>query len=127
MKRENIAITPATPEDIGDMQDLFHKMFEIFHVDQNIEYPYTEDGRRYLESCIDNQIALVAKDNELMVGFLTGGIEDTLPFKTYRLQGHLHNLFILQTYRRQGIGHFQPVGQDFFLPTRTSSKLVLHF
>ncbi|MCP4166326.1 MAG: GNAT family N-acetyltransferase [Chloroflexi bacterium] len=27
-----------------------------------------------------------------------------MPFKTYRQHGHIHNLFVLQEYRGQGIG-----------------------
>ena len=79
-------------------------MFEIYHVDQDIEYPYTNSGICYLQNCIDHQIAWVAKDGEKTVGFLTGAIEDAMPFKTYQQQGHIHNLFVLEAYRGQGIG-----------------------
>jgi ribosomal protein S18 acetylase RimI-like enzyme len=104
MTSNKIEIIPASRADIGDIQHLFRKMFEIYHVDQDINYPYTENGLSYLQDCIDRQIALVAKDGERTVGFLTGGIEDTLPFKTYRQHGHLHNLFVLEEYRGHGIG-----------------------
>lgn len=79
-------------------------MFELYHVDQNIEYPSTDSGIHYLQHCIEHQIAIVAKENGRVVGFLTGAIEDALPFKTYHQQGHLHNLFVLDTYRGHGIG-----------------------
>jgi ribosomal protein S18 acetylase RimI-like enzyme len=54
---------------------------------------------------------LVAKDNERTIGILTGGIEDAAPFKTYQQHGHIHNLFVLEEYRGQGIG----------------KRLILHF
>ena len=104
MDTESIDITRASRDDFSDIQRLFRKMFEIFHVDQNIEYTYTGNGISYLRNCIDHRIALVAKDNERTVGFLTGGIEDAPPFKTYRQHGHIHNLFVLEEYRGQGIG-----------------------
>ena len=104
MVPKNIEIAPASSNDISDIQHLFRKMFEIYHVDQDIEYPYTDSGISYVQNCIDHQIALIAKDVERTVGFLTGAIEDTLPFKTYRQHGHLHNLFVLEEYRGQGIG-----------------------
>ena len=104
MVPKNIEIAPASSNDISDIQHLFRKMFEIYHVDQDIEYPYTDSGISYLHNCVDHQIALVAKDVERTVGFLTGAIEHTLPFKTYRQHGHLHNLFVLEEYRGQGIG-----------------------
>ena len=104
MTPRSVAISPAAGYDIGDIQLLFRKMFEIYHVDQNIDYPYTESGISYLVHCIQHQIALIAKDNGVTVGFITGGIEDALPFKTYQQHGHIHNLFVLEAYRRQGIG-----------------------
>ena len=104
MVTENIETTPATRNDFSDIQHLFRKMFEIYHVDQDIGYPYTDSGIRYLKNCIDHRIALVAKDGERTIGFLTGGIEDAAPFKTYQQHGHIHNLFVLAEYRGQGIG-----------------------
>jgi ribosomal protein S18 acetylase RimI-like enzyme len=104
MVTENIEIVPATMRDFGDMQQMFRKMFELYHVDQDIEYPYTDAGISYLKNCIDRRIALVAKDKKRTVGFLTGGIGDAAPFKTYQQQGHIHNLFVLDEYRGQGIG-----------------------
>jgi len=104
MNTEKIEIVSATRNDVGAIQHLFHKMFEIYHVDQDVEYPYTESGIRYLENCIDHGIALVAKDEGRIIGFLTGGIEETMAFKTYRQHGHIHNLFVLEEYRGQGLG-----------------------
>jgi len=104
MATKPIKIFQASNSDLSIIQALFYKMFEIFYVDQNIDYPYTEDGIQYLKNCIEHQIALVAKDGDTIIAFLTGGIEDAMPFKTYKQHGHLHNLFVLEDYRRQGIG-----------------------
>jgi len=104
MATELVRIFRASNSDLSIIQALFHKMFEIFHVDQNINYPYTEDGIQYLKNCIEHQIALVAKDGDTIIAFLTGGIEAPLSFKTYKQHGHLHNLFVLETYRGRGIG-----------------------
>ena len=99
-----IKIVSATGDDMSAIQHLFREMFEIYHVDQNVEYPYTESGLSYLTNCIDQGIALVAKDDNQVIGFLTGGIEDAMAFKTYRQHGHIHNLFVLEEYRGQGLG-----------------------
>lgn len=104
MNIENYAISRASLTDLSNMQDLFRQMFEIFHVDQDIDYPYTEHGINYLKNCIEQEIALVANDGETTIAFLTGGIEEAMPFKTYKYHGHLHNLFVLESYRGQGIG-----------------------
>ena len=104
MDLEHIAIEQATSSDMSDIQYLFRKMFEIYHVDQNIEYPYTEDGINYLKNCIQHQIALIAKHNDTTIGFVTGEIENALPFKSYHQQGHIHNLYVMDEYRNRGIG-----------------------
>ena len=101
---QNIEITIASKRDLSEIQYLFRKMFELSHIDQNIEYPYTDQGIYYLQQCREHHMAFVAKDTGNVVGFLTGAIEDALPFKTYQQQGHLHNLFVLDAYRGQGIG-----------------------
>lgn len=104
MGPENIRIDQATIDDIGDIQFLFRKMFVIYHIDQNIEYPYTDSGISYLKNCIEDQFALTAKGKARTIGFLTGGIEDALPFKTFQQLGHIHNLFVLEEFRGRGIG-----------------------
>ena len=101
---KKVAIVPAATGEISDIQQLFRQMFEIYHVDQDVNYPYSDSGISYLENCVDHGIALVAKDEGEIIGFLTGGIEHAMPFKTYRQHGHIHNLFILKEYRGQGIG-----------------------
>lgn len=101
---KKIEIVSATKDDMRAVQHLFRQMFEIYPIDQDIEHPYSESGVNYLENCIDHRIALVAKDEDKIIGFLTGGIEATMPFKTYRQHGHIHNLFIVKDYRRHGIG-----------------------
>lgn len=105
MRMKQAEIVSATRGELHDIQHLFRRMFEIYHIDQDVEYPYTESGIGYLKGCIQDGIALAAKDEDRVIGFLTGGIEDAMPFKTYRQHGHIHNLFILQEYRGQGIGN----------------------
>lgn len=97
-------IRVATEGDFEKIQYLFKKMFEIYSEDQNIDYPYTNSGIDYLHNCINNGLALVARRGTEVIGFLTGGIEDALPFKTYQKQARIHDLFISKTFRGQHIG-----------------------
>ena len=94
----------ATKGDFEKIQYLFKKMFVLYSEDQNIDYPYTKKGIDYLHNCIDNGMALVARDGKEVIGFITGGVENALPFKTYQKQAYIHNLFVLEEFRRQGIG-----------------------
>ena len=104
MMTQNIEIAQASKKDFHDIQHLFRKMFEIYHEDQNVEYPYTDHGISYVQQCIAQNMAFVAKDGGKVIGFIIGEIEKALPFKTYKTIGHLHNLFVGEGYRGQGIG-----------------------
>ena len=99
-----IHIEKAKSEDFNTIQILFGKMFEIFHVDQDVNWPFTKSGIDYLNNCINNKIALVAKDKNNVVGFATGGISETMPFQTYKYKAYLENLFVLSEYRNSNIG-----------------------
>jgi GNAT superfamily N-acetyltransferase len=100
----SLTIRDATLGDFQDIQLLFRKMFDIFYEDQDIEYPYKESGKRYLEERIKHGIAIVVMIDNKVVGFLTGSIEQSLDFKTYEKYGFIHNMFILEEFRSTGIG-----------------------
>ena len=99
-----IHIEKAKSEDFNSIQILFGKMFEIFHIDQDVNWPFTKSGIDYLNNSINNKIALVAKDENKIVGFATGGISETMPFQTYKNKAYLENLFVLSEYRNTNIG-----------------------
>ena len=100
----NITIENATREDFEMMQMMFRRMFDIFSEDQDVEYPYKENGERYLKERIEQGIALVAKLDNSCIGFLTGSIEKALDFKVYDKYGFIHNMFVSEEYREMGIG-----------------------
>ena len=79
-------------------------MFDIFHKDQDVEYPYTMSGERYLKERINEGFAIVAKHNNSVVGFLTGSIELALEFKLYEKYGFIHNMLVQDEFRNEGIG-----------------------
>jgi ribosomal protein S18 acetylase RimI-like enzyme len=102
--RSNCVICAATQDDFEDIQYLFKKLFEIHSVDQNVDYHYTEPGIDYLHRSIDNGITLVAKCGKAVVGFISGGTVDALPFKSFRKQALIRDLFVSNEFRRQGLG-----------------------
>lgn len=100
----DIAIENACMDDLKSIQLLFRKMFDIFHEDQDVEYPFSESGERYLKERIEEGFAIVAKHNNCVIGFLTGSIEPALDFKLYENYGFIQNMFIIDEFRDAGIG-----------------------
>ncbi len=99
-----IVIDKARTEDFESIQKLFRMMFDIYPENQDVGYPFTESGVNYLKGRIENGFVLAARDDKTIVGFLAGSIEDAIDFKTYRQYGFIQNMFILEDYRRKGIG-----------------------
>jgi len=100
----DIAIQNASLDDFQDLQLLFREMFDIFREDQDVEYPYKASGEQYLKERINEGFAIVAKHNNCVVGFLTGSIEPALEFKLYEKYGFIHNMFVQDEFRNEGIG-----------------------
>lgn len=101
---KDIMILKADKNDFADIQILFRKMFDIFSEDQDVEYPYTESGINYIKNKIDTGTAIVAKKEGKVVGFLAFSIQKALDFKTYDKCGFLENMYVLEEYRKNGIG-----------------------
>lgn len=102
--KENIIIQKAVERDFTEIQELFRRMFDIFYEDQDVEYPYTENGINYLQKRIDSGFAFVARVDGKIVGFLTGTIQNAIDFKTYKKYGFIENMYIKEENRKSGIG-----------------------
>jgi GNAT superfamily N-acetyltransferase len=100
----DIMIITAKPGDVEQLQCLFKKMFEIYCFEQDVNYPYSEHGTDYLKDRISTGMCITAQAHGKIIGFVTGSISDTLPFKTYRKHGFIENVFIEEEYRNRGIG-----------------------
>ena len=97
-------IDKCSQEDFGDLQKLFLDMFKNFPVDQNINYPTTDQGIAYLNERIKNGISFSAKYNQQLVGFIFGSIQKAIPFKTYDKFGFIENLMVNKEFQHQEIG-----------------------
>lgn len=100
----SILVHRAIDKDFGEIQILFRKMFDIFSENQNVEYPYTENGINYLKDTIEKGFAFVAKEDDKVIGFLTSSIQEAIDFKTYENYGFIENMYVLDEYRKKGVG-----------------------
>lgn len=107
IKIKNIIIRKATLEDLNSIQNLNNNLFELeyknFDDTLKLGWPFEEDGRKYFEDMINNEIVFVAVDNESIVGYLAGSICEQISYITETF-AELDNMCIDDDYRRFGIG-----------------------
>lgn len=102
-----LTIKKATIEDLNTIQDLNNKLFELeynnFDPSLKIGWPYEIAGEEYFKDLIENQIIYLAIMNNEIVGYLAGSIHVEYSYNTNSL-AELDNMFILEEYRKYGIG-----------------------
>lgn len=102
----NVIIRRAKIEDLFKIKELNKKLFELekelFDPDLNVREVCNSDINDYLIDMIENKIVFLAiVDNEI-IGYLTGSIESDNYDKS--IFARLKNIFILENYRKYGIG-----------------------
>ena len=100
-------IKKATIEDLETIQDLNNKLFELeynnFNPSLKIGWPYEIAGEEYFKDLIENQIIYLALADNDIVGYLAGSIHVEYSYNTTSI-AELDNMFILEEYRKYGIG-----------------------
>lgn len=100
-------IKKATIEDLNTIQDLNNKLFELeynnFDPTLKIGWPYEIAGEEYFKDLIENQIIYIALIDKEIVGYLAGSIHVENSYNTTSI-AELDNMFILEEYRKYGIG-----------------------
>lgn len=100
-------IRKAKKEDILFILKLIEKMVD-YHCDiDKIYKPYKEykDLEKYLKSLINikNSVLIVVENENKIIGFLEGGIEDTSNEMNFDKIGIIDNIFIEEKFRNKGI------------------------
>lgn len=100
-------IKKATIDDLNTIQELNNKLFELeynnFDPSLKIGWPYEIAGEEYFKDLIENQIIYLAIMNKEIVGYLAGSIHVENSYNTTSI-AELDNMFILEEYRKYGIG-----------------------
>ncbi len=104
-------IIKATTEDIPLLANFGKKLTKL-HFDFDPDY-YTFDESGFGPAFSDwlrNQIGiqssiiLVAKENNQVIGFLSGFVKYLFPWYVIKRVGHISFMFIDENYRRKGVG-----------------------
>lgn len=104
-------IREANPADIP-LLVLFGQKLTKMHLDFDPEY-YTFDEKEFpsafanwIRSQIDlpSSIVVVAKENDEIVGFLSGFVKYLFPWFNIKKVGHVSFMFIDEKYRGKGVG-----------------------
>ena len=66
--------TSPNIDDLECILNLFHKTLLIFNKDQDVNYPYTNNGVNYLKTRISDGFCFVAELNNDVIGFVTGAL-----------------------------------------------------
>lgn len=104
---DNIIIRRATIEDLEIIQNLNNNLFDLEKENYDptliINWPLTEEGRKYFEDLITNDYVVLAVAEDVIVGYLAGTIEEKGSYEEIQY-GEINNMFIDDNYRGYGIG-----------------------
>lgn len=103
----NIFIKKATIENLEDILKLNNQLFELeynnFDSSLKVGWPFEKEGIEYFSDMLNNHIVFIALVDNVIVGYLAGSINVQLPY-VEKLVAELENMFILEDYRKYGIG-----------------------
>jgi len=105
-----VVIREAKIEDLEGIVHLNTALFlHDYEFDKTLDFawPDSKYGRDYFEKSItrDGSCTLVALENEVIVGYMIAGLPETPDYVRKDIKFvELENTFIVEDYRRQGIG-----------------------
>lgn len=103
-------IRPATPEDVPQVLPMVRKLAELHERWDPAKYPYLPNvGEMYrswltARSRDPRSAFFVASSDALVSGFIVGTVEREIPIYRLAEYGFIHDLFIEESYRHEGLG-----------------------
>lgn len=102
-----IVIRKAEKKDLEEIQNLNKLLFDLEYknYDSTLDttWPVSNEGTDYFENAIENDITIVATNENKVVGYLIGSLNTQNTYNKYK-QAELDNMCILEEYRKLGIG-----------------------
>lgn len=102
-----IEIKKADITHLKNIQDLNNQLFELeynkFDLALKVGWTFEENGKKYFNNMLNNEIIYIALDKDKVVGYLAGSINIQGSYVTKSL-AEIDNMFILEEYRKYGIG-----------------------
>lgn len=105
-----LTVREATQADLDAVVDLWKELMALHHELDNRHWIRAEDGGRgyrewVAESVVrEDRLLLVAEVGDRVVGFLHGLLKDAPPPLAPRLNGHVTDLAVSESFRRNGVG-----------------------
>ena len=103
----DVIIRRADISNLKDIQELNNKLFELeykeFDPSLKVGWPYEKEGTEYFSDMLNNEVVFIAEVNNKIVGYLAGSINVEQSYNT-RTLAELDNMYILEEYRKYGIG-----------------------
>lgn len=103
----NVIIKRATIENLEDIQKLNNNLFELeyknFDPSLKVGWPFEDEGTEYFKDMLNNEVVYIAVIDNKIIGYLAGSINVESSYVTKTL-AELDNMFILEKYRKYGIG-----------------------
>jgi len=106
----NIEIKIAKLENLKNIQNFLHSLmkyeYKNFDKTSDVQWAMSEECANYLKSRIDeeNSLALIACDDDEIVGYLSGGVQKADTWRTMDLCGKLSDMFVEEEYRNKKVG-----------------------
>ena len=104
---EKVIVRKAIIEDLKSIQKLNNSLFDLeynnFDDTLKVGWTFEEEGKKYFEDMIINEIVFVALYEEKIIGYLVGSICNQISYITETF-AELDNMYIDENYRRHGIG-----------------------
>lgn len=108
--QSSIEVRPATPEDVEQVLPLVQRLADAHRAWDPGKYPYKsgvgEMYRAWLTARAGDprSVFLVAQREQRIVAFLVGMVEREIPIYTVAEFGFIHDLFVDEGYRNEGVG-----------------------
>lgn len=95
----------------GDLAEILRLNFKLFEFERqfgdtyNLEWTYSEKGRKYFEDRLKQKdaVCLVAEEDGQVIGYLVA-FTDTFSFRSRNPICEIENMFIEESYRNKGMG-----------------------
>ena len=104
---EDITIRCASLNDVELIQKLNYKLFELekenFDSTLILDWPLSEEGKKYFQDLINNEYVIIALKGEDVVGYLAGSINEKGSYELIQY-GEINNMLVDDKYRGLGAG-----------------------
>ena len=104
---KDIIFRQATLSDLKSIQKLNYELFKLekenFDSTLIVDWPLSEEGKNYFEDLIKNEYVIIAIEDENIIGYLAGTINEKGSYELIQY-GEINNMLVDNNYRGSRIG-----------------------